>query len=50
MANEERSLKRLAKKKEKLLKPHNVVNVAIARELAGFVWAVMQHESVPESA
>lgn len=27
------------------LKPHNVINVAVARELVGFIWAVMQHET-----
>lgn len=36
--------------KEELLKPHNVVNVAIARELVGFIWAVLNHESVSKAA
>lgn len=30
--------------KEDYRKPHNVVTVAIARELVGFIWAVLQHE------
>ncbi len=36
--------------KEDLLKPHNVVAVAIARELAGFIWAVINHEQGTKAA
>lgn len=36
--------------KEGYQKPHNVVTVAIARELVGFIWAVLNHEHVQQSA
>lgn len=31
--------------KEKHRKPHNVVIVAIARELSGFIWAILNHQN-----
>jgi transposase len=31
--------------KEGSRKPHNVVTVAVARELTGFIWAVLHHEN-----
>jgi transposase len=40
---QERLHRRYFKLKEGYKKPHNVVAVAIARELVGFVWAVLQH-------
>lgn len=36
---------RYFKLKEGYNKPHNVVVVAIARELVGFIWAVLQHRA-----
>lgn len=36
--------------KEGHQKPHNVATVAIARELAGFIWAVLHHETGPQAA
>jgi transposase len=35
---------------EGLGKPHNVVTVAIARELVGFIWAVLNHEQQASAA
>lgn len=37
---------RYFKLKEGYRKPHNVAVVAVARELVGFVWAVLNHKSV----
>lgn len=34
--------------KEGHRKPHNVVTVAIARELVGFIWAVLHHQDTPQ--
>ena len=31
-------------------KPHNVVAVALARELAGFIWAVLMHQELGQAA
>ncbi len=31
-------------------KHHNVITVAVARELVGFIWSVMQHTADPEEA
>jgi len=39
--------RRYFKLKEAYQKPHNVVTVAIARELAGFIWAVLNHQPAP---
>ena len=38
--------RRYFKLKEGYRKPHNVVTVAIARELVGFIWAVLNHQRV----
>jgi transposase len=40
---QERLHRRYFKLKEGYKKPHNVVTVAIARELVGFIWAVLRH-------
>lgn len=44
----DRAQQRLHKKyfrmKEGHMKPHNVVTVAIARELVGFIWAILNHK------
>lgn len=37
---------RYFKLKEGYKKPHNVVTIAIARELVGFIWAVLHHRQV----
>jgi transposase len=39
--------RRYRRLKEDCGKPHNVVAIAIARELVGFVWAVLNHERLP---
>lgn len=36
--------------RERLCKPHNVANTAVARELAGVLWAVLVREAVPAAA
>ena len=43
---QERLHRKYFKLKEGYKKPHNVVTVAIARELVGFIWAVMNHGEV----
>ena len=35
--------------KEEHRKPHNVVAVAIARELVGFIWAVLHHQDIAQA-
>jgi hypothetical protein len=40
---QERLHHRYFKLKEGYKKPHNVATVAVARELVGFVWAVLHH-------
>jgi transposase len=40
---QERLYRRHVKLKEGYNKPHNVVVVAVARELVGFIWAVLNH-------
>jgi transposase len=40
---QERLHRKYFKLKEGYKKPHNVVTVAVARELVGFIWAVMNH-------
>ena len=40
---QERLYRRYYKLSEGYRKPHNVVAVAVARELVGFIWAVLQH-------
>ena len=40
---QERLHRRYIKLHEGYKKPHNVVAVAVARELVGFIWAVLQH-------
>jgi transposase len=35
--------------KEGRKKPHNVVTVAIARELVGFIWAILNHEHLAQA-
>ena len=42
---QERLHSRYFKLKEGYNKPHNVAAVAIARELVGFIWAVLQHSA-----
>ena len=53
LAIADRAQHRLHKRYYRLLegyrKPHNVVAVAIARELVGFIWAVLNHEYAPQS-
>lgn len=39
-----RLYRRYFRLKEAYRKPHNVVVTAIARELVGFIWAVLNHE------
>lgn len=39
-----RLYRRYYRLKEGYCKPHNVVTTAIARELAGFIWAVLNHQ------
>lgn len=36
--------------KEGYQKPHNVVTVAVARELVGFIWAVLTHQEPAQAA
>jgi transposase len=36
--------------KEGYNKPHNVVAVALARELVGFIWAVLVHQELGQAA
>ena len=38
--------KRYFRLKEGRRKPHNVVTVAVARELVGFIWSILQHNKV----
>ena len=45
-----RLYKRYHRLKEGCNKHHNVVTVALARELAGFVWAVLSHEHTAQAA
>lgn len=40
---QQRLYRRYRKLKDVYNKPHNVVTVAIARELAGFIWSVLNH-------
>ncbi len=53
IAISDRAQQRLHKRyyhlKEGYRKPHNVVTVAIARELVGFIWAVLHHEDATQS-
>lgn len=44
-----RLYRRYHRLKEGHRKPHNVVTVAIARELVGFIWAVLNHEHAPQT-
>jgi transposase len=52
LAIADRAQQRLHKKyyrmKEGYMKPHNVVTVAVARELVGFIWAILHHEQVAQ--
>jgi transposase len=41
---QQRLYKRYYRMKEGRRKHHNVVNVAVARELVGFIWSVLQHD------
>ena len=41
---------RYIKLKEGYHKPHNVVTVAVARELVGFIWAVLKHQHLAEES
>lgn len=41
---QQRLYKRYYRMKEAHHKHHNVVTVAVARELAGFIWSILQHE------
>jgi len=45
-----RLYKRYYRLKEGHRKPHNVVTVAIARELVGFIWAVLHHQDAARAA
>jgi transposase len=45
-----RLYKRYYRLKEGYRKPHNVVAVAIARELVGFIWAVLHHQDAAQAA
>lgn len=47
---QQRLHRRYYRLKEGYRKPHNVVTVAIARELVGFVWAVLNHKDLTEAA
>jgi len=47
---QQRLYQRYYRLKEGHRKPHNVVVVAIARELVGFIWAVLHHRDVAQAA
>ena len=47
---QQRLYQRYYRLKEGLRKPHNVVVVAIARELVGFIWAVLHHRDAAPAA
>lgn len=47
---QQRLHRRYYRLKEGYRKPHHVVTVAIARELVGFIWAVLNHERAPQTA
>ena len=42
--------KRYYRLKEGYKKPHNVVTVALARELVGFIWAILMHQEEQQAA
>jgi transposase len=47
---QQRLYQRYYRLKEGHRKPHNVVVVAIARELVGFIWAVLHHRDAAQAA
>lgn len=46
---QQRLYKRYYRLKEGYRKPHNVVAVAVARELVGFIWAILHHQRLPQT-